>query len=290
MELVVRHSGRPCCRMWVEEGRAATAWQLKVRLRSLLGVPCEYQRLMCGGAEAWDDTRPLNLSFSRPSSSGPDGEDAGSEAAFLDLVVHRQARLPNFLARHGFSNLASRDSAGRTPFHLAAELGDREVCAEILLEASNADVNAVDGSGETVLHFAARHRRGDIGMALLIADFDQVNARNDAGATALHLAAAYGSKNLCKALLDCSRFHEANARDDHGRTALHNAAANGHAEVCRLLLEHAAFTERAAEDTTGLSALDVARPRAFQVLLACRDCRPVTEEEDEVASGSVKPV
>jgi len=267
MELVVRVAGHPCCSLWVEEGREASVRQLKAKIHSLLGIPREYQRLVYGGAEVWDDTRPLGLRGRLAGSLG-----AGKEACVLDLEVYQQARLPGFLARRGLVDLATRGPAGRNALHQAVTLADRGVCAEILLQAEPSVINATDGAGDTALHMAARHRSGDIGVALLLSGvFEEVNARNSEGYTALHLAAAYGCTKLCVALLECSLFQEANARDCRGRTALHHAAANGHAEVCSLLLADGAFTARDAEDHAGLTALDVARPRAFQAVLAgCR--------------------
>lgn len=54
-----------------------------------------------------------------------------------------------------FSQINSRDAAGRTPLHLACERGDL-VCVKELLEESQARTDIKDRSGETPMHCAAK--------------------------------------------------------------------------------------------------------------------------------------
>ncbi|CAE8614208.1 unnamed protein product [Polarella glacialis] len=225
-----------------------------------------------------DGSRIL-LGHASVDSGSDDGEMSSLTApAFL---LSSQL-LPKFLAQRGLCDLASKDRRGRNALLQAVACGERVLCAEIILRANHAELNAYDAAGETALHVAAQCRCPDIGMALLLcSDFDQVNRQNCDGSTALHFAAGYGCVQLCTNILSLKQFQEANAQNFRGCTALHFAAANNHAEVCSVLLSHSTFTFADAEDVNSLTALDVARPAAFQAILAGRGrrrlCRQVSD-------------
>ncbi len=58
----------------------------------------------------------------------------------------------------------NRDSAGKTPLHITAAQGRKDV-AELLL-ANGADVNAKDNAGATPLHYAVANGRSDVAQLL----------------------------------------------------------------------------------------------------------------------------
>ncbi len=72
-----------------------------------------------------------------------------------------------------------------TPLHYAAGWGHKEIVE--LLIAEGADVNAMNGAGQTPLHFAAQEGQKEI-VELLIAKGADVNAKTNNGTTPLDRA------------------------------------------------------------------------------------------------------
>lgn len=140
---------------------------------------------------------------------------------------------------------------GRTPLHLAADLGRDDVCL-VLLEAG-ANVNARSDYGETSLQAAAE--LGDTALCeMLLAHGASANAVDDKGETALHEAAKYGHEEACGVLLKGGAW--AGATDRRGRTPLHLAALRGDVAVCSMLLKAGAVA--GCKDRDGNRPLDLA--------------------------------
>ena len=150
------------------------------------------------------------------------------------------------------------DKYSRTPLHLAALRGNKDI-AELLL-ANKADVNAKDTNnyvsqlpnglvlssdtdkdnrdpgGWTPLHEAAFGGNYDVAKLLLDNKAD-ANVKDNDGATALHLA-VYGHKDVVELLL--ANKADVNATDKLGHTPLFGAASSGHKDLVELLLTHKA--------------------------------------------------
>jgi ankyrin repeat protein len=93
--------------------------------------------------------------------------------------------------------VSSKANDGRTPLHMAAEAGHKNV-AELLL-ANKAKVNAKDSGGFTPLHFAALYGRKDVAEYLL-ANKAKVNAKDNGGFTPLQYATKEGHKDVVELL------------------------------------------------------------------------------------------
>lgn len=156
--------------------------------------------------------------------------------------------------------VASKNSMSRTPLHLAAAKGHKNV-VEVLL-ANHADVNAKDVNNETPLHFAAASGSKEV-AELLLAEGAEVNAKSNGGRTPLHSAAISGFRDVTELLL--AKGAEVNAKDGSGWTALHAAAYKGSRAVAELLLANKADVN--ARETDGDTPLRTAE-RSNQVAVA----------------------
>ena len=91
--------------------------------------------------------------------------------------------------------LSKEDKEGRTPLHLAALEGRKDV-VELLL-ASKADVNAKDNKGDTPSHDAASAGHQDV-AELLLASKAEPNAKGNLGPTPSLVAAASDHKDVAE--------------------------------------------------------------------------------------------
>jgi hypothetical protein len=114
----------------------------------------------------------------------------------------------------------TRDRAGSTPLHLAAEKGSLEI-ARLLLD-HKANVNATNEDGRTPLHYASLSSNTAV-LKLLLANHAEVNPRDHrpgrGGRTPLHYAASWRRTDAAESLLAAGA--EVNAQDDAGITPLH---------------------------------------------------------------------
>jgi ankyrin repeat protein len=119
---------------------------------------------------------------------------------------------------------------GRTPLHLAARNGHKEI-AELLI-AKGANVNMRDNYGSTALHWAAANNNKPVAEALL-SKGAEINARSNNGAIPLHTAAMWGNRDLAEFLV--AKGAEINAKNAEGLTPLSVAIKNKRDEVANYL-------------------------------------------------------
>ena len=140
------------------------------------------------------------------------------------------------------------DLWGRTPLHIAAEEGHKEI-AELLI-AKGADVNAKDSVGFTPLHEAAFYGQNEI-AELLIAKGADVNAKDDNFVgTPLHRAAYYGQKEIAELLIASGADVDAKvvgSGPHKGKTPLDAANETNHPEIADLLRKHGGKTKKELE-------------------------------------------
>jgi ankyrin repeat protein len=140
--------------------------------------------------------------------------------------------------------VSTKDIVGRTPLHLAAQWGHKDV-AELLL-AKGADVNAKDDDGGTPLHMA---KSKDV-AELLLAKRAEINARVNDGRTPLHIAVNYGHKDVVEVLL--ANKTDVNAGDNKGWTPLHYVTLQNKAIAALLLAKGAKVNARTNDGMTPL--------------------------------------
>ncbi|KAJ6656091.1 hypothetical protein lerEdw1_004140 [Lerista edwardsae] len=123
-------------------------------------------------------------------------------------------------------------------FHLAASKGHGE-CLRIML-THGVDVSALDGTGHSALHLAAKNNHLDCVKRLL-----------QDGHIPLQLAVQNGHSEVCKYLLE--QGADINSRDKNGRTAMMLACEAGNLSIAEVLIRKGADTTLA--DALGHNAL-----------------------------------
>ena len=156
------------------------------------------------------------------------------------------------------------ESSGNTPLHLKGRKKLRMV--ELLLD-NGADMNVLDGSGETFLHWATRNEMPEV-VELLIKKGMNIDSRDKYGNTSLQLAVKRENTEMIEFLL--SMEANINARDRNENTSLHDTTRNENTEMLEFLLDREADIE--ACDGDGNTPLQLAAklsktPKVIALLL-----------------------
>ena len=154
-----------------------------------------------------------------------------------------QAELVHLLLKQG----ASADMVNnreQMPLQTALKAGNKPA-AVALLEAG-ASLAAVDGDGDTALHYAVSRKKDPQAelVHLLLKHGASLEVYNNEGVSPLHMAVKAGNKPAVVALLEAGASLAAVDRD--GQTALHYAVSrkkDPQAELVHLLLKHGASVE-----------------------------------------------
>ncbi|XP_030838138.1 ankyrin repeat domain-containing protein 39-like [Strongylocentrotus purpuratus] len=147
----------------------------------------------------------------------------------------------------------------------AALSGDLAGVQKLL--SSGCDVNTVDKSGYTALHYACRNGHRDIVSTLLQHGANPNVLTRSGRASPLHRAAYGGHLEIVSQLLLAKA--DAGLVDSDAKTALHKAAERGHVDICKVLVQ-AQPSLKTAEDNRGQTPLDCVKdnfdPRLRQLL------------------------
>ena len=123
-------------------------------------------------------------------------------------------------------------SDGDTPLHLASRYGTQEICSALL--SSGACLDEVNHAACTALHAAVMGNAGADLVRLLIERGAQIDAIDGSGETPLHYAARNGRIDLCELLV--SKGANINIISDSECTPLVEAAMSGHVRSFLLLI------------------------------------------------------
>ena len=149
----------------------------------------------------------------------------------LDTPLHfaSNTEVAGVLIEHG-AEVDALDWSGRTPLHWAAQFGLVDV-ADLLIQ-SGAGVDRQENDGSTPLHWAAREGHHEV-VRLLLARGAKPDVKNQAGSTPLHLGAWRGKLEAVEELLRAGA--NPGIRDKSGKTPLHEARATGRQEIIERL-------------------------------------------------------
>ncbi|MDR0773696.1 MAG: ankyrin repeat domain-containing protein [Wolbachia pipientis] len=126
------------------------------------------------------------------------------------------------------------------------------------------DVNEVNKNDRTPLHLAAKYGRKDM-VEMLLNKEAKVDVVDNRGRTPLHLAAQYNEKKEIVEML-LNKGAKVDIADNRGRTPLHLAAANGHKEVVEVLLKAEGINVNAV-DENGKTPFDLTTNEEIKTLL-----------------------
>ena len=140
----------------------------------------------------------------------------------------------------------------KSPLIFEIKHGREDLALEVIHDDKDTDINAKDGDGMTVLHYAIIKGYPKLLDKLLAFENIEVNSQDNGSLTALHHAVLQRSESAVKGLL----AHEGiniNIKDGNGLTALHHAVKGYPTLVVRLLWHEAIDVN--ITDGNGLTAL-----------------------------------
>ena len=126
---------------------------------------------------------------------------------------------------------------GTTPLMSVIDNEDIDTLMVGLLLNNGADINKVDSSGTSLMHYSAFN--GNVAIAsFLVERGAKVNTPNESGRTPLHNAIYSGNPNYIQLLIDNGA--NPNAVDSLHRTALKSSIQMGHNEITSILVKNGA--------------------------------------------------
>ncbi len=244
----------------------------------------ELERLLSGGwnvdAPGWMGETPLHSAARRglPEIAlvlirrGANVNARRPDRLETPLHFASNAEVGRVLIEHG-AEVEALDWSGRTPLHWAAQVGLVDV-ADLLIQGG-ADVDRQEQDGSTPLHWAAQEGHHEI-VRLLLARGAKPDVKNQAGSTPLHWGAWRGKLQAVEELLRAGA--NPGIRDRSGKTPLHEARATGRQEIMERLQDAEGRTFR----TETLDDQQAASIALTKVRLHPRKCEAVTIGEGAV--------
>ncbi|KAL8924256.1 MAG: hypothetical protein Q9172_002769 [Xanthocarpia lactea] len=191
--------------------------------------------LVCAAQQGWKD---LALQLIKKVSDanihrGLDGKSIVHWAVINEWDDVLQAALT-----HIKGNVNAIDHSGKTGLHYAAQLSLHKIVRQLIRHGASARIQ--DVAGRTAVHTAAVVGSADALRPLILeSDFDPDDA-DEQNRSLVHWAASCDWDYLMKMVLEIPEI-DTKKRDHHGRTASHVAALCGCPNVLRTLMDYDVF-------------------------------------------------
>ena len=137
-----------------------------------------------------------------------------------------------FLVEMG-SDVHLKTKTGGTCLHIAAEVGDLNLC-KMLLKNPSFDVHMIDDQGGSPLHFCAVSGNNEL-FKFLVEMGGDIYLKTKSGKNCLHIAAEKGQLNLCQWLLQNYKY-DVNITDNDGWTPLHSCLESGNNDLFQFFI------------------------------------------------------
>ena len=158
------------------------------------------------------------------------------------------------LEHHYYNDINEVDKSGNTALHYACKKNKNTTIIELLLKYKG-DWNARNKYGKTILHFSTENDDRTVIMYILTHHYyDDINEVDNYGNTVLHYIGAKGMNT--KTIEDLVKYGaDWKLKDNEGRTMLHFAAENGRSIVLRYILDRHYYNDINEVDKCGNTAL-----------------------------------
>lgn len=171
-------------------------------------------------------------------------EKQAREIPLVNAITENNFQKVNELIKSGVDVNIHIPGGGKTPLHLAIELGYEKIILALI--NAKADVNAVTKRGFTPLHIAAQRGNKNL-IALLVSSGSNINVCNDGGTTPLHEAAANGHKDAVIKLLELKANPD--IKDNrYNLTAANLAQKNGYESIRDILVAAMTYQQKFIQD------------------------------------------
>ncbi|KAL3702455.1 hypothetical protein R1sor_020477 [Riccia sorocarpa] len=188
-----------------------------------------------------------------PGASDPNEIVDSAYKAFCSRLETHSWDFPGFAKLNEHLDLNwGRGETERTLLHFAVQ-NNFQNSTRILLEYDYINVNVIDGSGFTALHYACSEGLKEITKSLL--QHPEIDVSGRSTRTPLHLACSKGFEEITELLLQHPRI-DVNViwdgrygMEDMGCTALLLACREGFQEIAKLLLQHPQIDVNAGDIT-----------------------------------------
>ncbi|XP_022687869.1 transient receptor potential cation channel subfamily A member 1 homolog [Varroa jacobsoni] len=179
---------------------------------------------------------------SQPLPDG--GGDYGMTALHLAAAAGHEGVVRMLLNSTGINVDAATVNEGMYPLHFAAQGGHLAV-ASLILSRAEQQLSCVDKMGRTPLHVAAAAGKREM-VGLLHSQGAEINAADNMGWTALHYSSKNGFLPVVKILVENGATAKVPTKD--GKVPLCLAAAEGHYDIISYLLKKDHDTSDLMED------------------------------------------
>ncbi|KAL8818801.1 MAG: hypothetical protein Q9223_002642 [Gallowayella weberi] len=207
--------------------------------------------LICAAQQDWKD---LTLLLIRRVSDANLHRGLDGKSIVHWAVINGWDDLLQAALSHAKANVNAIDHSGKTGLHYAAHMNRFSIVRQLLRHGASARIQ--DNAGRTAVHTAAVEGCADALRPLILESDFESDVADEQKRSIIHWVASCDWQDLMKMVLEIPEI-DPKKRDHHGRTASHVAALCGCPNVLRALVDCGAF-DAADTDAFGNTSLHLA--------------------------------